>query len=575
MVTTSPDRHTIGVTILRLALLSLALTAVGCPDSDEGNANPADATTPETSAPDVTADSAPPPQACVPGVTQNYCPTATSILRCDATGTLWEEVTCPDDRYCFGGQCTDAPCPPGAVTCSDNKTLSACLALPGGGFEWSPINTCSGACNNGACVDVCGFDPKPNIIEACEHFVLDLEGTPDNACAEENLLAVPSSASDQIAVFDVSGNTPVAQLGTPFSTCDDPSRILVDRSANIVATCRGDGQVYKHAKDGTLLWGVELPQCTAVRGAVIGPEDRLFVGCTSTRDVHELDPDTGAILDTLQTGIDIYGMAVDGTGIYVTDFGNLMKISVLAGMSAVWKVSASGYGIASDGAGSIWLTEVPGMVQYSATDGSILNTVAVEAPDPWFGAYCNGITVALDGTVYAGCAEGGNFIARYTPATDAVDILTLPESDEHPRGVAVDRNGNLFSINLNSSTVTRFDGVTDEAVSFGLGLLDQPYGYSGDMTGLTSCLFAGETTWLSNVIDLGEPRTWLKVDWKETVPNGTSVTVFYSLDEGPWVQILAGMSIDAVGQTLQLRAVLESSVDDVAPTLHELAVYYE
>ena len=140
----------------------------------------------------------------------------------------------------------------------------------------------------------------------------------------------------------------------------------------------------------------------------------------------------------------------------------------------------------------------------------------------------------------------------------------------------MDRLGNLFTINLNSSSVTRFDGVTGDPLSFGQGLLSQPYGYSGDMTGLTSCLFAGQTTWLSEVLTFGGPETkWLEVDWTETVPAGTSITVWYRIDAGPWVQILAGMTIGAKAETLQLRAVLVSSVDDVAPTIHELAVYYE
>lgn len=571
-----------------VALLAVALAA--CPDAGPGpGATNVDAAsdvptqtdgTPDTAEPD-TADTsdtgdANVPLQCNPGVTQNYCPTATSVIECDGDGKLWREVECKAGQFCFSGVCSDIACPPGAITCADTKTVSACLVDGAGGYGWTDITTCPGACQGGTCIDVCGFDPKPNISENCEHFQLELEGTPDNACSQFDLLAVPSSATNQIAVFDISTATPTPLAGSPFETCEDPSRILVDRHQRIIATCRGDGGVSKHASDGTVEWSIQLPECSAVRGAVIGPDDRLFVGCSSSRNVHELNPDDGSVIDTLQTGIGVYGMAVDGTGIYVTDFGNLMKISVVAGLSAVWKVSANGYGIATDGIGGIWLTEAPGMVRYSAADGSVTTSVAIDAPEPWFGAYCNGITVSLEGKVFAGCAEGGNFVATYEPETETSDVLILPDPDEHPRGVAVDRNGNLYTINLNSSSVTRFDGVTSETASFGQGLLSGPYGYSGDMTGLTSCLFAGSTTWLSEVMDQGDPDTkWLKVDWTETVPTGTSLTVHYRLDEGPWVQILAGMEIGATAQTLQIRVVLESTVDDLAPTLHELAVYYE
>lgn len=567
----------------RWILAALAVTLVACGGDTTSAAGPNDATvedapaaTRDAPAGETVADDVGAPQ-CPPGVTQARCPTPTSVVECDADGRGWTERPCPDGERCLAGTCALADCDPGAVLCTGPRTLSACLADDPGGFAWATLRECDGLCRDGACVGSCGFDIKQNEEEACEHFVIQLSGTPESACAQHDLLVVPSSAADEIAVFDLAVDPPAPLESSPFPTCDDPSRILVDRFSRVVATCRGDGRVNKHETDGTLLWSTELPGCRAVRGAVVGPDDRLFVGCTNTHDVHELDPETGDVLRTQETGIAVYGLAIDPTGIYVTDFGHLGKVSFIGGLHVVWVVDANGYGIATDGAGRVWLSEAPGLVSYSADDGTLLDAIPIPSPEWEGGSYCQGVAVGLDGRVYVGCAEAGDYLAVWDPADEELEVLQLPASDRHPRGVAVDRAGHVYTINLESSNVTRFDATSRATTSFGGGgQLAQPYGYSGDMTGLTACLFAGTTTWRSGVLDpLGETTHWLRIDWKATVPEGTSITVYYRLDDGPWVQVLAGMTIDAWSRTLEVEAVLESSVPDAAPTLHELAVFHD
>lgn len=578
------------------ALLSLSLAA--CSDGtagvspDAASPDAPSAPQPEVSAPEADADEPDPRepevQLCSPGVTRSLCPSPTSVIQCE-DGFRWVERECPEGEFCLGGRCSDAPCAPGEVMCSTPKTLSACLTDGEGGYAWTVIETCQGQCEDGLCVSVCGFDLKQNDYDTCEHYVVDLEGTPDNACHEHSWLAIPSSNADEIAVFDVGqadpSEPPVLLEGSPFPTCDDPSRILVDRTGDVIVTCRGDGKVHKHASDGSLLWDVVLPGCAAVRGAVVGPEERLFAGCTSTRDVHELDPDTGEVLDTIQTGIAVYGLAVDATGVYVTDFGSLMKLSPIGGLSVAWKVDASGYGIAADGEGTIWLAEGPGLTAYDAQDGSLIEAIAVPSPDGSPLSYCNGVAVALDGRVALGCAETGNFIAVYTPATGDLEadlkIIESPAGTDHPRGVVFDRAGHLYAVNMDTSNVTRFALLSDAPTTFdgsaslGSSALDAPYAYSGDMTGLGACLFAGTTVWEPDPIAFDAPTHWLTIEWKADEPPGTSVEVFYRLDGGPWIQLLSGMPINAWAQTLEVRAVLSSTTEDAAPTLEQLAVFYE
>lgn len=559
-----------------LSCLVLAAALWGC--GSDATQQVVDASTADVPAGDlVSVDIAPPAvqPICPPGQTLSTCPGSTTVTACSADGSAWAEQACPDGEFCFAGRCEAYPCAPGTVRCDDPKHRVACLSDGADGFEWAPFDTCQGVCRDGECIGACGFDIKQNDGEGCEHFVLELEGTPDSSCSEEHLLVVPSSGADALSVFDLDAEPPQALPGSPFPTCSDPSRVLLDRHADIVATCRGDGRVVKHASGGEVLWDVTLPECTAVRGAVVGPDDRLFVGCTNTGRVHELDPDTGDVLDTVATGVDVYGLGVDAGGVYATDFGNLAKVRVEGGLKVVWKVAASGYGIAADGAGRVWLAESPGLVGYSAADGTPLVTVPIVGPEPFESGHCNGVAIGPRGRVHVGCAESGDYVAIYDPEADALELLTLPSGASHPRGVAVDAAGDLLTINLDSNNVTRFDALTRQATTFGSGALQQPYGYSGDMTGLSACRFAGRTTWLSEPVRVGDGATrWLTVRWRATVPEGTSLEVSFRLDGGPWVEVLDGMAIDAVAEELQLRVVLASSREDAAPTLHELAVYH-
>jgi len=514
---------------------------------------------------------------CTPGVSQSVCPASRVIIACNALGTAWVETPCPAGESCFLGTCVDWPCRPGETGCQTPKLRTACLDDGQGSFSWQVVEQCSGLCDDGACTGACGFDVKPGIGEACRHFVLDLDGSPDNACVRHDLLAVPSSGDDRIAVFDLAVEPPALAPGSPFPTCDDPSRILVDADKHVVVTCRGDGRVNKHTTTGALAWSTALPGCNAVRGVVAGPAGRLFAGCTTTTDVHELDPDTGDVIDTVTTGILVYGLTIDQTGVYVTGSGLLAKVHILGGgMNVVWKVSADGYGIAADQAGRVWLAEAPGLVAYDTRDGTALAAVAVRDVDPAaeLEGRCNGVAVALDGTVYTGCADSGDFVLMWDPDAERGEVLHLPSTQHHPRGVAVDPRGRLYTVNLESSDVTRFAVGDHQTLAFGRGALVGPYGYSGDMTALGACIFSGRVTWSSPVLDLGGPTRWLQIRWRASEPPGTSITVRYRLDDGPWVRVQSGMAIEATSDTLQIEVELESTTSEAAPHLDELAVYY-
>lgn len=526
----------------------------------------------------------------------SFCPSPGSAMVCAADGSGWGEVPCPPGHLCLEGRCVDYPCSPGEKSCTDSTTVSGCLADGDGGYAWTTLEICDGLCQAAACVPRCTFDVKQNLGKACSHFVLGIEGTGQGECPDAGLMVVPSSDDDRLVVFDIAADPPVEVAA--FPTCQNPSRIMLLEDGGAIATCRDDGRVVRHGPQGAIEWDTQLPgPCEAVRGVARQPDGRLFVGCTSTRNVHELDPEGGAVLQTVHTEVAVYGLDVDEGAVYATDYLALVRVDTSGPqLEVAWTVAAQGYGIAVDGHARVWLTEPPGLVAYHAGDGSVEREVDLQQVPELSGILpdsdnpgCNGVTVAIDGRIVAGCGSLADVVAIYDPLTEEVEVLTLPALDAHPRGVAVDVAGNVYSVNRESHTVTRFpalatpEGETAAPTSFGHGALSAPYGYSGDLTALHDCVLEGRgpTVWTSETLDQGAADTkWLAVEWKATVPSGAGLVVRWRVDSGPWSVAaqnggaLAPPPAEVVGQRFQVRVEMTAG-PEATPTLHDVAVFYE
>ncbi|MFT7622101.1 MAG: hypothetical protein ACI9WU_001268 [Myxococcota bacterium] len=516
------------------------------------------------------------PVICPPGVNQTVCASPKSVTQCSADGTAWRETSCVSGT-CLNGLCLDLACPPGEVLCTDQHTLSACVDS-GQGHDWLTIETCDGLCQAGACLADCGFDVKRNLGKACVHYVVGLSGAGQGDCVSFGRLVVPSSAEDELVIFDTDADPPTPLPGSPFATCDDPSRIALDPDdSSVVATCRGDGHVRRHASNGFGLWDTPLPACGSSRG-VARQGGRLFVGCTDTGNVHELDLLSGVVLASSPSEVAVYGLTADADGVYASDATGLTALSTDP-LEVQWHVDGAPYGLVADGQGSLWTAEAPGLWARSTEDGSVTATVeipeVVNAPPDLDTGGCNGVAVGLDGRIYAGCADVADVVVIWDPQTEQLEHLWLPEADHHPRGVAVNAVGEVFSINLATDTVTRFS--EGEATSFGAPHLTAPYAYGGDLAGLSACVgVSAPVQWKSPVLDFGEPEThWLAVEWTSEEPPGTSITVQYRIGSGPWQTTTNGAPIDKEGQTFQTRALLQSDSPPAVPTLTAVAVFHE
>ena len=506
------------------------------------------------------------------------------------------------------GDCADQL---GAEVSADECSPEVCC-LVGDDYQTLPESTCEGTAGapaDGAlCRAVCcEFEPPaiPAVIEAgdCQQQggtpgPLDLCGNvathvwdadytldPTVDCETAPYLVVPSSGANQLAVYDTTTLTPLPT--TPFDTCANPSRILMDANTDVYATCRSDGRVNKHTRDGVLLWSIQLPGCNGARGIAMSGSGRLFAACSddTNQNVYELAAATGAIINSVDTGYMVYGLAVDADGVYVASlFENRVSKIQLGGamdMTIAWSVPQSAYGITVDQSGVVWIGGSP-LRGLSTATGAVVDSVPIIVTVPGGGtstAYTYGVMVGLDGNVYGATMLG--VIYRYEPGTGTLTDWLLDAGGTGNRGITLDADGDIYSINLSSNSLTHS---TPAGVPTGFGddagtvFLVNPYGYSGDMTGLTTTCLAGTTDiWFSDEVDSGVPTTvWQTISWSATTPPGSSVSIYYSTDGGTiWTAATNGQLLNVTAQTFAVKAILQSTIPGNEPTVYDITVTYQ
>ena len=446
-------------------------------------------------------------------------------------------------------------------------------------------------CNEVCCLPKGALEPVKELLYLCEQqggvvldpakcskithvFQANATVEPGQACDLAPYLVVPSSGASKLAVYDLTTLLPLPT--SPFATCANPSRILMDGNTDVYATCRNDGKVAKHTRDGVPLWSTQLTACSASRGIVLTGNGRLFAGCSDMPgNVFELNPATGAILGSVQTDMQVYGLAADSTGVYVSGYFSAMVgkfgVNGTENMLMLWSESySSPYGIAADQIGGVWVTG-PSLRLIDGVTGVLIDTAPTAAAD----GFMTGVQVGVDGRVYA-AHYSTKKVSRYDPGPDATTVLNTHPTASDVHGLTLDGQNNVYTINQVSNDLTKITPA-NVATAFGGGILTFPYGYSGDMTGLTSqCMSGSNSTWLSAPVDSGNPATqWLTISWTATTPPGSGVAVYVRLDGGAWTQVTNGQALGLVGQVLEVKALLSSTIAGNEPTLVDLTVVYQ
>ena len=475
----------------------------------------------------------------------------------------------------------------GGVAYEEDQCKKVCCQLPGTPTATVMIGAlCAQAGGIPLPKEKCKSQSLTHVWQA--DYTMDL----DAPCEDSPYLVVPSSAANKLAVYDLATLLPLP--GTPFDTCGNPSRILMDANTDVYATCRGATNangVCKHDRFGTVLWCRDFnPECTSFRGIVMSGNGRFFVGCSSVPGiVYELDPATGVTLSQLSITHYIYGMAVDGQRIYITPgwTGGMTAID-LATFTIDYSIDTSimttapsplpgGYGITVDQTGTVFTTVSNVIQAHDGSDGTVTNMWTVTPPvgATWVGMY--GIQAGPDGYVYASDAANKRVI-RLDPVAGTWVPWALDGAANWNHGLTLDSASNVYAINNSSSSLTKIPSGGGVAIAFGNGgELVNPYGYSGDMTGMAAgCLAGSVDQWFSSTIDSGNPSTtWNTISWVANTPVGTSVQVYYSTDGGTtWLLATNGQVLGVVAQTFQVKVLLSASAGSAAPSVNNVTIMY-
>ena len=338
----------------------------------------------------------------------------------------------------------------------------------------------------------------------------------------------------------------------------------IDRNSNgQIETSRdvdGDGIIerslageYLGQDDECILWTVDVGGQNGVpRAVAIDAEGFAWVGLYEEGLVLRLHPDTGRVVReiSLRTqDFSPYGAAIasDGRLWIVEPFtGRIMSIDTRTGATGPVRIAESraegcrgSYGIAIDEDDRVWLAGLicPVAFRYDP----FLNTW-FEVSLPESGA-TRGIAADDRGYIYVGSSHEW---IRFTPiggidASPPIARLTRFRADDGSElrvfgtedtplpgmgtvGVGLDADRNVWMINQDSGTATRFDPTSGEAREFRVG--DTPYTYS-DFTGFALRTFTAPNGFLRSVVEgctVG-PTEWEEIRWDAELPISTRLEI--------------------------------------------------
>ncbi len=430
-----------------------------------------------------------------------------------------------------------------------------------------------------------------------------------------------------------------------YNVCTDPSRTAVDLFGDGIITCRGDGRIAKIAivendcidrnnngvidtsrdtnnnglietgemvtNDECVLWNVrpdgQFSGCSTTAGcaraAGVDRDNHVWVGMWNSTRLRQLDGATGANLREFTLTARPYGLAIDADGIIWVASRSplaLAKVHPVNGELARYAMEGgrSVYGLAIDHLGKIWVAtgESRGVSRFDPltntwshfgnwADRGYTRGVAVRLTRDQAGNV-NGSQVFVSHHEFSDSCGSDTLDRRVTmlDAATGTEIRVLDAGARRgPVGVAVDTDGNLWTVNQCSSNASKINPDTGSLIgTYAVG--NKPYTYS-DMTGYALRTITsrtghyretfegwqtGVTRWTSIFVDADMPgngATWLRIRYRVADTQVALQSAAWSSALGPFPPASLPASIDASGRYLQVEVTLGTTQGGLAPIL--------
>lgn len=446
----------------------------------------------------------------------------------------------------------------------------------------SPCGDCDPECRRES-FDASSGAPQPGdpvttwsgVIDHDEGVTVDVQST------ESHFIWIANSGEGTVSKIDTRTYEEVGRyLSGPDGTDNDPSRTSVNGHGDVfvgnrqglsvskisgagqncpdtngdgsVTTSTGPDDVLPWGMDDCVLWSTRLPDADLIRAVaaqdVNSHDDTLrpsvWVGGWNG-EIWRLHSDNGRIMFKTASPVRPYGFALDKAGnLWISSrenaFGRLdtrhcfdaascdVEICDETGDACLKQripIDATPYGITVDVKQRVWLGG-DALIRYdrTAAPGSRLEYVRGSGQSIWI----HGIQADLEGSIWG--AAHGTGVLRFD-ADNPQDYVEVVDSDASSKGIAVDLDGKVWSINIDAEDATVIvpgQQVADNDIIQNVSGFVWPYTYS-DMTG-SQLSFATDQTGFVRRTFAGCPNTvgtdWSELRWDAEVPPDTSIRFF-------------------------------------------------
>ena len=405
----------------------------------------------------------------------------------------------------------------------------------------------------GTCPDVPCYDIEWDTPGDCEADLRDCDGTVPDPNDPDAVTLGQGAVRTPFIYIAVTGRNQVAKLDTETgqkiwqvaSHGTDPSRTAVALDFSVWVGNRG----FSGPSDPTRSNGVHLDadgnlicRVDAVgicRGVAIDGDGNVWFGTYNGMTLHKVhgsdvndtdcaNPPCCRVLGTLNTGVNIYGLAVDGNGhLWTASSPNSVKVD-----TATMQVQATvphnrHYGIAINRNNDVWLGSwsgsgaQQGVHRINSADNSVFYTGLTNV---------TAVTVDGDDNVW-GSSYGTNEVVKIDGNTGAELCRAATPNGTNPHGVALDANDKIWVPNRYGGYANRFDSNCNLDGTFEVDAGQELYTYS-DMTGMQlRTITTREGHWVQNFDSGYAGALWHSATWEASVPPNTAVsTTFVSAD---------------------------------------------